>query len=77
MNWLKQNWWLIVFIFSLGVGYAKLQIEISDIHNKLDRQEFYSIRKEDSLKSVIEKLKVANLQRKLMPVSDSLNGGGN
>ena len=67
-----------MFIFSIGGYFAKLQIEISDIHNKLDRQEFYTIRKEDSLKSVIEKLKVDNLQRKLkLPLGDSSKGGGN
>ena len=78
MTWLKQNWWLIVFIFSAGMAYAFQQVQIASINDKMDRSEYWRLRKEDSLKSVIEKLKLDNLQRKLkLPLGDSSKGGGN
>ena len=61
---------LAVLIFSIGGYFAKLQIQINSIKDKLDKDEYYQTRKEDSLKTVIKELELQNIQKKLkMPVS--------
>ena len=71
---------LAVLIFSIGGYFAKLQIQVNSIKDKLDKDEYYQTRKEDSLKTVIKELELQNIQRKLkMPVSidtsDTKQGG--
>ena len=71
---------LAVLIFSIGGYFAKLQIQVNSINDKMDRSEYWQLRKEDSLKTVIKELELQNIQRKLkMPVSidtsDTKQGG--
>jgi hypothetical protein len=80
MKFLKENWWLIIVIFSIGGYFAKLQINVNSIDNKLDKQEFFNIRSQDSLKEVIRQKEQIIIQQKLkLPhgeISDTSKGGG-
>ena len=80
MTFLKTYWFLILFVFSTGGYFYKLQTQVDSIKDKLDKDEYYQTRKEDSLKTVIKELELQNIQRKLkMPVSidtsDTKQGG--
>jgi len=71
---------LVVLIFGIGGYFTKLQIEVNSINDKMDRAEYWQLRKEDSLKAVIKELELKSIQRKLkMPVSidtsDTKRGG--
>lgn len=81
MSFLKSYWFLILFIFSVGGYFTKLQMQVNKIDTKLDRNEYLHDKQRDSLKRVIEEKEKIIIQQKLkLPhgtINDSSEKGGN
>ena len=82
MNEIKKYWWLIGFIFGLGVWSGTLQYNVFKINDKLDKKEYENDREKDQLKAekkaLQDKIEQQDWLRKkgLITITPTTNTGG-